>query len=123
MPSVFINYKREGEGMAEMAYQQGITCIVMDEKDNVTTLLTDVKKGESVVYTIGNQAYEVTLRQDVSFGHKVAIAPINQAEEIVKYGEVIGAASIAILPGDHVHVHNIEGIRGRGDKHVGGAQQ
>lgn len=123
MPSVFINYKREGEGMAGMAYQQGITCIVMDEKDNVTTLLTDVKKGESVFYTIGNEAYEVTLRQDVSFGHKVAIAPINKAEEIVKYGEVIGAASIAILPGYHVHVHNIEGIRGRGDKHVGGAQQ
>lgn len=122
MPSVFINYKREGEGMAEMVYQQGIACIVMDEKDNVTTLLTDVKKGESVIYTKGNQTYELTLQQDVSFGHKVAIAPINKAEEIVKYGEVIGAATTAIQIGEHVHVHNIEGIRGRGDKSAGGVK-
>ncbi|MFJ5766152.1 UxaA family hydrolase [Lysinibacillus sp. NPDC093210] len=109
--------------MAEMAYQQGITCIVMDEKDNVTTLLTDVKKGESVIYTKGNQTYELTLQQDVNFGHKVAIAPINKAEEIVKYGEVIGAATIAIQTGEHVHVHNIEGIRGRGDKSAGGVKR
>lgn len=105
--------------MAEMAYQKGITCIVMDEKDHVTTLLTDAKKGESVSYTKGNQTYELTLQQDVSFGHKVAIATINKGDEVKKYGEVIGAATTAIQPGEHVHVHNIEGIRGRGDKGAG----
>jgi len=44
MQNVFINCKKEGKGMAEMAFQQGVTCIVMDEKDNVTTLLADMKK-------------------------------------------------------------------------------
>lgn len=102
--------------MAEMAFQQGVTCIVMDEKDNVTTLLADMKKGESVIYTKGNQTCELTLQEDVHFGHKVAITLINQGEEVKKYGEVIGAATTTILPGEHVHVHNIEGIRGRGDK-------
>ena len=105
--------------MAEMAFQQGVTCIVMDEKDNVTTLLADMKKGESIVYTKGNQTCELTLLQEVQFGHKVAITLINQGEEVKKYGEVIGAATTTIHPGEHVHVHNIEGIRGRGDKKSG----
>ncbi len=38
-------------------------------------------------------------------------------EEVRKYGEVIGLANAPISPGDHVHVHNVESQRGRGDLH------
>jgi altronate dehydratase small subunit len=34
-----------------------------------------------------------------------------------KYGEDIGLATVKINPGDHVHTHNIESQRGRGDLH------
>ncbi|MDQ6598863.1 SAF domain-containing protein [Bacillus salipaludis] len=37
-------------------------------------------------------------------------------EDILKYGEVIGLATTDIEPGEHVHIHNLEGKRGRGDK-------
>ena len=37
-----------------------------------------------------------------------------------KYGEVIGAATRDIRVGEHVHVHNVEGKRGRGDRVVRG---
>jgi altronate dehydratase small subunit len=34
----------------------------------------------------------------------------------MKYGLSIGTASQNIKAGDHVHVHNVESNRGRGDK-------
>ncbi|CAM3901903.1 UxaA family hydrolase [Lederbergia lenta] len=102
--------------MAEQTYVAGITSIVMDEKDNVATLLKDFKQGEMLTYTKKDQTYQVILNQDINFGHKVAITDIQPHEEVVKYGEVIGAATVEIPVGDHVHIHNIEGIRGRGDK-------
>ncbi len=102
--------------MAEQTYVAGITSIVMDEKDNVATLLKDFKQGEMLTYTKSDQTYRVILNQDINFGHKVAITDIQPHEEVVKYGEVIGAATVEIPVGDHVHIHNIEGIRGRGDK-------
>lgn len=82
--------------------------IRMKPGDNVATALRDVSAGE---------AWEsIETLQPVPFGHKVAVQPIACGEHVVKYGESIGAATVAIRPGEHVHVHNIEGIRGRGDK-------
>jgi altronate dehydratase small subunit len=52
----------------------------------------------------------------IEFGHKFAVRPIRGGEDIVKYGEVIGVAVRDITPGQHMHVHNLEGKRGRGDK-------
>jgi len=37
-------------------------------------------------------------------------------EPVIKYGEVIGRATKDIGEGTHAHVHNIESLRGRGDK-------
>lgn len=102
--------------MAEQTYEEGITSIVMDEKDNVATLLKDFKRGEMLTYTKAGKIAQITLNEDVNFGHKVAITAIQPHEEVIKYGEVIGASTVEIPVGYHVHVHNIEGIRGRGDK-------
>ena len=33
----------------------------------------------------------------------------------MKYGEEIGVASREISAGNHVHVHNLDSMRGRGD--------
>ena len=36
-------------------------------------------------------------------------------DDIRKYGQVVGRATADIRTGDHVHVHNVEALRGRGD--------
>ena len=36
--------------------------------------------------------------------------------DVLKYGQLVGKASKAIKPGEHVHVHNVESARGRGDQ-------
>jgi altronate hydrolase len=40
-------------------------------------------------------------------GHKVAIRPVRAGDPVYRYGNVIGFASAAIQPGEHVHVHNL----------------
>ena len=50
-------------------------------------------------------------------GHRAGICgtAICEGDRIIKYGETIGYASRMIEPGEHVHVHNMVGGRGRGD--------
>lgn len=48
-------------------------------------------------------------------GHKIALRALPAGAPIHKYGQVIGRASAPIAAGEHVHVHNVEGVRGRGD--------
>jgi len=54
----------------------------------------------------------VTCREAVPFGHKVAIANIPQGRAVIKYGASIGVATEDIIPGEHVHVHNLVSVRG-----------
>jgi altronate dehydratase small subunit len=105
--------------VGDLVYKQDITSIVMSDKDNVATLLIDLKEGETLTYVINGQKESVIAKQSIPFGHKIAIRNIQKLESVIKYGEVIGAAITAIQPGEHVHIHNIEGIRGRGDKAKG----
>lgn len=105
--------------MSKLEYEQDITSIVMSDNDNVATLLKDLEAGQTLLYVINGQKEVLTAKQSIPFGHKIAIKPIQRLATVIKYGEVIGAATTDIEPGEHVHVHNIEGIRGRGDKAEG----
>ena len=89
--------------------------VVINSKDNVGTVVDDLLASTDVKYKIENNQGSVRLLQDIPNGHKVAIHPILVGENIVKYGESIGRATSAILPGQHVHVQNLESLRGRGD--------
>ncbi|MFL6561961.1 MAG: UxaA family hydrolase [Bacillus sp. (in: firmicutes)] len=102
--------------MAEQSIKAGVACLVMDRKDNVATLLRDVVPGEEITFQVIGKNESVTVQQSIKFGHKIAIVPIAIGEHVIKYGESIGAATVAISIGEHVHVPNIEGIRGRGDR-------
>ncbi|MBZ5752162.1 UxaA family hydrolase [Metabacillus rhizolycopersici] len=105
--------------MSKLEYEQDITSIVMSDNDNVATLLKDLEAGQTLLYVINGQKEVLTAKQSIPFGHKISIKPIQRLATVIKYGEVIGAATTDIEPGEHVHVHNIEGIRGRGDKAEG----
>jgi altronate dehydratase small subunit len=78
--------------------------IIVDRKDNVSTAITDLMKGEDV------EDGAFSLLQDIEYGHKFALQDINEGEYIVKYGERIGRATTNIKTGEHVHVHNVEDI-------------
>ncbi|WP_251341308.1 UxaA family hydrolase [Haloplanus halophilus] len=84
----------------------------MDDGDDVATALEDLSAGREL--TVDGDT--ITLAEDVPFGHKVALRSVEAGAEIHKYGEVIGAASRPIEPGEWVHTHNCESTRGRGDK-------
>lgn len=90
--------------------------VMLNPADNVAVALADIAAGTRVRVACGDETLEVELADPVEFGHKFAVRPIAAGENVIKYGEVIGRATADIRPGQHVHVHNIEGIRGRGDR-------
>ncbi len=93
----------------------GTDSLVMSEKDDVATVLRDMPSGESFISIKAQVMQTLSLLDSIPFGHKVAITFIQQGTEVIKYGDVIGKATQDIRAGEHVHVHNIEGMRGRGD--------
>ncbi|AYE53688.1 UxaA family hydrolase (plasmid) [Priestia megaterium] len=90
--------------------------VMMKAEDKVAVALMSIPEGSQVQVTCQNKSFCIEIKQDIEFGHKFAVESISQGEDIIKYGEVIGSATVDIEPGEHVHVHNLEGKRGRGDK-------
>ena len=86
--------------------------LLLSENDNVLTCTIAIKKGE----LLDCAGVTITAANDVPAYHKIANAFVPAGGEVYKYGEVIGIASVDIHPGEHVHVHNLEGARGRGDR-------
>ncbi|NBB83994.1 MAG: altronate dehydratase [Alphaproteobacteria bacterium] len=74
----------------------------LNTADNVAIARTEILPGTEL------PGEGVTTTAAVPAGHKVATAPIAEGEPIRRYGQIIGFATEAIDPGDHVHVHNVE---------------
>lgn len=55
----------------------------------------------------GDPAGEVTALEAIPAGHKIALRAIAAGDPVRKFGHVIGRATRAIAPGEHVHVHNL----------------
>lgn len=90
--------------------------VMMKPGDNVAVALTNIPAGTVLTVTCQGKSLTIRLADEISFGHKFALRPIGSGEDIIKYGEVIGKAIQDITPGGHVHIHNVEGKRGRGDQ-------
>jgi altronate hydrolase len=58
--------------------------------------------------TVETDAGPVALPTDVPAGHKIAVRARAAGEPVHRYGQIIGFASLAIAPGEHVHQHNLE---------------
>jgi len=89
--------------------------IVIHESDNVGNAVEDISAGSMAVYSSSGGTNSLEAADDIRFGFKIALKEIPEGSDIIKYGEVIGRAGRTILPGEMVHVHNVEGKRGRGD--------
>jgi altronate dehydratase large subunit len=79
--------------------------------DNVAMAVVSLPTGCSVP----GDVQSVSLYQPIPTGHKYALRPIAAGELVLKYGQPIGRATASIAAGEHVHVHNVESLRGRGD--------
>ena len=92
------------------------SAILVDPKDNVATALRQLEPGDALQVGTGSNTVDITLLQAVPFGHKFALKDVGPGGPVIKYSEIIGLATKKIRKGEHVHVHNVEGLRGRGDK-------
>jgi len=90
--------------------------IVMKASDNVATVVETIETGAEAILEIGGQRVTVRVIERIPFGHKFATRDIGKGEFVVKYGEPMGVATMNIKAGRHVHVHNVESSRGRGDR-------
>ena len=89
--------------------------IMIDAKDNIAVCLEDFQRGAEINVRCGEENFIVTAIEDIPFGFKIALIDILAGQQVLKYGESIGIASELISMGQLVHVHNIEGEKGRGD--------
>ena len=96
--------------------------IMISERDNVATCLEDIEAGSNVEVRLGEEVRNVKALEEIPFGFKIALTDIAAGAHILKYGESIGLASSQIKKGNLVHIHNLEGGRGRGDLEAGGSK-
>lgn len=88
--------------MASSGSQISISpAIQLDPADNVVVARTEIAAGTQLpgmgISTLG----------DVPLGHKIASRFIASGQPILKYNTVIGYATHDLLPGTHLHSHNI----------------
>ncbi len=95
-----------------MALSRDGAALRLKDDDHVAVCLRDVPAGAVLEFA---EEARVIARAAIPAGHKIALRAVAAGELIRKYGQTIGRAAAAIEPGEHVHVHNVEGTRGRGD--------
>lgn len=89
---------------------------VIDASDNVGSAVLESLSAGDAVETNGAVSMQLKANSDVPFGHKIALVDIPKGGTVMKYALSIGSATQDIKKGDHVHIHNVESNRGRGDK-------
>ena len=77
-----------------------VPVIRLHPDDGVVIARTTLLPGTS----LGNNAL-ATMR--IPAGHKAAIRAFQVGDPVIRYGQIIGFATQPIVPGEHVHVHNI----------------
>ncbi len=88
---------------------------LIDARDAVGTVVGGDLPAGVTAEVVGAGEGVVTARTAIPHGHKIALTAIARGAAVLKYGQVVGRATAAIAPGEHVHVHNMESLRGRGD--------
>lgn len=91
------------------------TYMKINEKDNVAVALRELSAGDTLK-TAGGASLALT--DDIPQGHKFALEFIPGGKPVIKYGYPIGNAKVDILPGSHVHTHNLaSGLSRSGEYH------
>jgi len=72
-----------------------VKTVRLSNSDNVVTAISQLSQGDEGALCL------------IPRGHKMATSSIAMGQPIIKYAQVIGYAARDILPGDHVHTHNV----------------
>lgn len=94
--------------------------VIMNPADNVATAVEEIQPGDEIAAILGKETRSLPAAEKIPFGFKVSLTAIARGEIVKKYGEAIGRATLPIAKGTMVHIHNLEGIRARGDLVDGG---
>jgi altronate dehydratase small subunit len=86
-----------------------IEAVMLNPEDNIGVALVDLKPGAKV--KIYSREVWVKLAEPILYQHKFSVIPIDSGKEIIKDGVVIGKATQDIEQGQHVHTHNMTGLR------------
>lgn len=86
--------------------------LVIHPSDNVAVALDDLQKGDEITVSSEGKPVTVHVKDDIQFAHKIAIKDIMKSEAVVKFGGCLGIATEDIKMGEHVHIHNLKGVRG-----------
>jgi altronate hydrolase len=76
--------------------------IVLHPDDSVAIARVPLHAGQTI-----QTPSDLPILKDIPAGHKVAIREIPAGKAVYRYGNVIGFATAAIHPGEHVHTHNL----------------
>jgi len=82
--------------------------VLVNDKDNVVTAVSDLKQREDAAYRVGSETRQIKTNEAIPYGHKIALTKIAKGSDVIKYGEIIGRARSDIEPGQWVHIHNTE---------------
>lgn len=85
-----------------------INALIIAPEDDVVVAIEPIAKGQEVIWSDKQSVIATT---DIPIYHKVAINDLKKGDKVKKYGEHIGEAIVDIKKGDHVHVHNVQGVR------------
>lgn len=86
--------------------------VVINGRDNVGVAMDKLCNKDVLDIVVGDSKYSIVAKGPTPRFHKVAVTNIAKGEKVLKYGETIGIALRDILSGEHVHTHNIRGLRG-----------
>lgn len=87
-----------------------INALLMDEKDNVVTCVTEVAAGEDVVFRRGSGIVSLAAAEAIPYCHKVALCDIPEGSDVVKYGESLGVTTAPVKKGAWVAHHNLVSV-------------
>ena len=94
--------------------------LLHEADDDVGVATMDLAAG-AVVQALtleGEPITKVELVDDVPLAHKVAVRPMDANQDVLEYGRAIGASTIAIPVGAHVHTHNLQSRRWSGRSQI-----
>ena len=77
------------------------TTLRLNAEDNVVVALKNLERGTVIT------PEEIVCAEAIAAGHKIATDSVKAGGPVKKYGQIIGFASKAIAPGQHVHTQNV----------------
>ena len=89
------------DGMAQKNFED--VAVALRDTDSVAVLKRPVKAGDELLK--GPVVLRIT--ENIGAGHKIAIREMADGAPVMKYGQIIGFAQGRIMPGQHVHSHNL----------------